>query len=283
MNRRTLVAFAGVAVLGAGFLQGQQTSTSNADPVSSNTGSQAPAGAPSSGTGAKPGPGATPGTDVTVGPDQVRPPSPPPASRSASPSSDSPANTQPAASQRVPNPNAPAAANTAPRIAGTRMSDPDANGPYVVGTLDVLEIRVWNDPKLSGIYTVRPDGIISLPLIGEFKADGMTVPQLTDAVRAKLTTVMNDPEVNIQVAKINSKRIYVFGGVMRPGEMPLYQNMTVLDALSNVGFRDFANTKKIRIMRGNQTFTFNYKDVSKGKHMEENIFLQSGDRIFVPE
>lgn len=163
------------------------------------------------------------------------------------------------------------------------MSDPDANGPYVVGTLDVLEIRVWNDPKLSGIYTVRPDGIISLPLIGEFKADGMTVPQLTDAVRAKLTTVMNDPEVNIQVAKINSKRIYVFGGVMRPGEMPLYQNMTVLDALSNVGFRDFANTKKIRIMRGNQTFTFNYKDVSKGKHMEENIFLQSGDRIFVPE
>jgi len=154
----------------------------------------------------------------------------------------------------------------------------------VVGTLDVLEVRIWNDPKLSGIYTIRPDGILSLPLIGEFPADGYTVPQLTKVITDKLKTEINDPVVNIQVVKINSKRVFVFGGVLRAGEMPLYQNMTVLDALSNVGgFKDFANPKKIRIMRGTQTFLFNYKDVSRGRHMEQNIYLQNGDRIFVPE
>lgn len=160
---------------------------------------------------------------------------------------------------------------------------PVQDRPYVIGALDVLEIRVWNDPKLSGMYNVRPDGMIAFPLIGELKADGFTVPGLTEIVRQKLMAVMNDPNVNIQVAKINSKRIFVFGGVGHPGEMPLVENMTVLDALSNVGFSAFANVKKIVIMRGTQKFTFNYKDAIKGKHMEQNIYLQNGDRIFVPE
>src|SRR5947209_3650522 len=70
---------------------------------------------------------------------------------------------------------------------------------YIVGPLDVLEIRVWNDPKMSGAFGVRPDGVISMPLIGEIKADGLSIPELTRAISDKLSTVMNDPEVNIQI------------------------------------------------------------------------------------
>ncbi len=155
--------------------------------------------------------------------------------------------------------------------------------PYVIGPLDVLDIRVWNDPKLSGIFDVRPDGIISMPLIGELRADGLTVPDLTKLIKEKLSSVMNEPEVNIQPARINSKKIYVLGAVLRTGEMPLVGSMTVLDAISNCGgFKDFARPSKIYVLRKGEKLNFNYKDVSKGKHMEQNILLESGDHIFVP-
>jgi polysaccharide export outer membrane protein len=283
MKVRTLAVFAGVVALSAMPGLGQQTPKSEANSTLSSAGaggagsSNNAGSAPASATA----PGAAP--SVTVGPDQVRPPDAEPHPAATAPAK----NSEPAPSEPVPNPNS----SSGPKQPGGKAAasaknaggPPPPTQPYVVGTLDVLEIRVWNDPKLSGIYTVRPDGIISMPLIGEFPADGLDVPQLTDLVKKKLETVMNDPEVNIQVAKINSKRVFVFGGVLRTGEMPLYQNMTVLDALSNVGFKDFANTKKIRIMRGTQTFLFNYKEASRGKNMDQNIYLQNGDRIFVPE
>lgn len=156
---------------------------------------------------------------------------------------------------------------------------------YVIGALDVLEIKVWNDQKLSGIFDVRPDGMISMPLIGEMKADGLTPAEMTEVVKGKLAaTVMNDPEVNVQVARINSKKYSIFGGCARQGEFPLIGDTTVLDALVNCsGFKDFANPKKIYVLRGTAKLPFNYKDVSQGKHMEQNIYLQNGDRIFVPE
>jgi polysaccharide export outer membrane protein len=281
MKVRTLAVFAGVAALYAAVLQGQQTPSGKANSTLSSNGA---AGAGNS-NGAGSSANATPETpSVTVGPDQVHPAdaAKPPADSTA-PQATSPEKSG-APSEPIPNPNAPAGSTGSPRVTTTpSTSPPEPHTAYVVGTLDVLEVRIWNDPKLSGIYTIRPDGILSLPLVGEFRADGYTVPQLTKVIKDKLGTLINDPEVNIQVVKINSKRVFVFGGVLRPGEMPLYQNMTVLDALSNVGFKDFANPKKIRIMRGTQTFLFNYKDVSRGKHMEENIYLQNGDRIFVPE
>jgi len=174
------------------------------------------------------------------------------------------------------------AAESAPPVS----SAADEEKPYVIGSLDVLEIKVWNDAKLSGIFDVRPDGMISLPLIGEMKADGLTVAELTKLVKAKLAvSVMEDPEVNIQVARINSKKFYIFGGCLRQGEFPLIGATTVLDAFASCGgFKDFANLKKIYILRGpTQRFAFNYKEVSQGKHMEQNIRLQNGDRIFVPE
>jgi polysaccharide export outer membrane protein len=162
----------------------------------------------------------------------------------------------------------------------------DANSTkkaYVIGPLDVLIIKVWNQANLSGPFDVGPDGMISLPLIGQVKADGLTTRQLEEVLTQRLKEFLNSPEVNAQVGKVNSKRFFVYGEVGRPGEFPLVQETTVMDALSNVGgFRDFANTKKIYVLRGTQKFNFNYKDVSKGKNLEQNVLLQNGDRIFVP-
>jgi polysaccharide export outer membrane protein len=163
--------------------------------------------------------------------------------------------------------------------------------PYVIGPLDVLSIKVWGQQNLTSLYAVAAEGTISMPLIGDVVADGLTKDQLKAAISKKLAECCfnNDPEVDVQVEKINSKRYFVYGGVGRAGEFPLVRPTTVMDALSEVGgFRDFANTKKIRIQRmlpnGQTTeLKFNYKDVSKGKNMEQNILLQNGDRIFVPE
>jgi polysaccharide export outer membrane protein len=157
--------------------------------------------------------------------------------------------------------------------------------PYVIGSLDVLSVTVWNDAKLSGFFDVRPDGMISMPLIGEMRADGLSVNELTALITKKLkATVMEDPEVNVQVARVNSKKFYIYGGCQRQGEFPLTGNMTVMDAFANCGgFKDFVNLKKIYILRGTEQIPFNYKDVSHGKHMEQNRQLQNGDRIFVPE
>jgi len=159
----------------------------------------------------------------------------------------------------------------------------DGGAPYLIGALDVLYVRVWGNNNLTGLVDVRPDGMISMPLIGEIKADGTTVGQLREAVRARLEEFLIKPEVDVQVTKVNSKKYYIFGEVGRPGEFSLIGNLTILDALSNAGgFRDFANQKKIYLLRGTQKLFFNYKDVSNGKHMEQNIRLQNGDRIFVP-
>lgn len=177
------------------------------------------------------------------------------------------------------------AAEAAP--AKSTVASPSASQKrYVIGPLDVLYIKVWNQPQLSGPVDVRPDGILSMSLIGEVKADGLTASQLKDAIQTRLSDFLNNPEVDVQVAKVNSKRYFVYGGVGRPGEFPLVETTTVMDALSQVGgFRDFAKQNKITIQRGTQTFHFNYKDFSKGKNMDKNvnIELQNGDRIYVPE
>jgi polysaccharide export outer membrane protein len=155
---------------------------------------------------------------------------------------------------------------------------------YVIGSLDVLYVRVWNNANLTGLVDVRPDGMISMPLIGEVRADGLTVEQFKEALRTRLSTYFaNSPEVDVQVTKINSKKYYIYGEVLHQGEFPLIGQTTVLDALSNAGgFKDFANLKKIYVLRGKQKLMFNYKDVSNGKKIEQNITLENGDRIFVP-
>ena len=154
---------------------------------------------------------------------------------------------------------------------------------YTIGPEDSLYVRVWHEPDLSGTIDVRPDGYISMQLIGEMKVDGMTLSQLSAAITKRLQDFIKNPEVNVQLMRVNSKKYTIQGEVNRPGTYPLTGPVTILEALVNAsGFRDFANTKKIYLLRGSQRFNFNYKQVSKGKNLEQNIQVQNGDEIFVP-
>lgn len=154
---------------------------------------------------------------------------------------------------------------------------------YLVGPEDILMIRVWREPELSSAVQVRPDGKITLALVGEIQAAGNTPEQLKDAIVEKLTEYINKPEVMVSVQSVQSRRYYITGEVNRAGAFPLVVPTRVLEALTNAGgFREFANTKKITILRKGKILKFNYKDVIKGKDMEQNIFIENGDYIVVP-
>jgi polysaccharide export outer membrane protein len=166
-------------------------------------------------------------------------------------------------------------------------SVPSASGvdpkTYKIGAEDVILVRVWREPELSGQFPVRPDGRISLPLVNEVVAEGLTPEQLSDTIAKGLSRYMTQPEVSVAVQQVNSKKYFIIGEVQKPGSYPLTVPTTVLEALVNAGgFRDFANTKKIIIMRKGQRLKFNYKEVIGGKKMEQNIGLESGDQIIVP-
>jgi len=168
--------------------------------------------------------------------------------------------------------------NTKP--VGAAPVDPKA---YIIGAEDVISIRVWREPENSGQFTVRPDGKISVPLIGEVQAAGLTPEKLSASIAEGLEKVMVHPEVTVGVEKVNSKKYYIQGEVNRPGAYPLVIDTTVLEALVNAGgFREFANTKKIVILRGTTRLKFNYKEVTHGKKMEQNVLLKPGDQIIVP-
>ncbi len=160
---------------------------------------------------------------------------------------------------------------------------------YVIGAEDVLRIQVWGEVRLSGDFIVRPDGRISLNLINEIQAAGRTCRELGDdiAEHLKAGEFMRNPSVNVQVVQVRSKKYYINGEVNKPGQYYLVTPTTVLEALNNAGgFRDFANKKKIRILRttgeGMKEFHFDYNSVIKGKKIEENISLIPGDQIIVP-
>ncbi|MCL4522852.1 MAG: polysaccharide export protein [Acidobacteria bacterium] len=169
---------------------------------------------------------------------------------------------------------------TAPKAA---TEDP----AYEIGAEDQLNISVWNEPNVSRTVPVRPDGKISLPLINDVQAAGLTPMQLAMSVTEKLKKFIADPQVTVIVTAINSRRYYIVGEMTRAGAFPLMPNMTVLQALSSAGgFTQFANLKAIyvlRIVEGKSVkFPFNYKEVIKGNHTEQNIFLKPGDTIVVP-
>lgn len=167
--------------------------------------------------------------------------------------------------------------------AGGAMAAPVDPRTYEIGPEDILSIRVWREPELSSGVQVRPDGKITLPLIGEVQAAGLT----PDALKAKLVEAfsefINKPEIVVSLQQVLSRRYYLVGEVNRPGGYPLVVPITVLDALTNAGgFREFANTKKITILRAGKLIKFNYKDVIKGKNMDQNIRVENGDYIVVP-
>jgi polysaccharide export outer membrane protein len=198
--------------------------------------------------------------------------------------------TAPKPAADAPVPAAPAAQTKPPaaKPAAKSAADSPSHKPYVYGALDVVVVKVYNQPNLSGAFPVSSDGLISIPVVGDLKAEGLTSRELRDELTERLKECcINNPEgeVDVQLGRNNSKRFFVYGAVLRGGEFPLDRDdMTVMDVLSSVGgFKDFAKKKKIRILRGTKTFFFNYMDVSKGKHMEQNIVIQNGDRIFVDE
>jgi polysaccharide export outer membrane protein len=159
---------------------------------------------------------------------------------------------------------------------------------YKIGPQDVVRIDVWKEPEVSRSgLPVRPDGKISLPLLNDVQAAGLSPLELSNVISEGLKKFMNNPQVTVTVLDINSRRVYVTGEVSRPGTFPLLPNMTVLQALTTAGaFTQFARTKAIYVLRnegGKQVkYPFNYKDVIKGNHPEQNIELRSGDTIVVP-
>ncbi|HEX3121069.1 MAG TPA: polysaccharide biosynthesis/export family protein [Candidatus Acidoferrum sp.] len=169
----------------------------------------------------------------------------------------------------------------APEVKTT--SDPD----YKIGAQDVVRIDVWKEPEISRTTPVRPDGRISLPLLNDVQAAGLTPTQLAANISEGLKKFITNPQVTVGVNEINSRRVYVTGEVLKPGAFPLQAGMTVLQALtSSGGFTQFAKIKGIYILRtedGKQVkHEFNYKDVVKGKKPELNILVQPGDVIVVP-
>jgi polysaccharide biosynthesis/export protein len=154
---------------------------------------------------------------------------------------------------------------------------------YTLGPDDVIIVRVWREPDLSGTMAVRPDGKITLPLISEVKAAGLTPIQLGDQIKQALSKYVNNPQVIVAVQSVRSKRYYMSGEITRPGAYPLASPVTVFEAVTLAGgFREFAKKKKITIIRGAQRFRFNWNQVVKGKNLEQNIHLQNGDQVIVP-
>jgi polysaccharide biosynthesis/export protein len=158
----------------------------------------------------------------------------------------------------------------------------DSNS-FKVGPTDVLNVRVWHEQELSGPVSVHPDGKITLPLVGDLAVSGMTPVQIEQVIAQALTKYVVKPLVTVTVQEVLSKKYYLDGEVARAGEYPLVAPTTVLEAISKAGgLRDFANEKKIYVLRGDKRIPFNYRDVIHGKHMEQNIPLEPGDHVIVP-
>jgi len=187
--------------------------------------------------------------------------------------------------------------HAAPGAAAAASSNADAdtasiqkphNDTYVIGDDDRLAINVWKEPDLTQTLPVRSDGKISLPLIGDIQAAGRTPHDLELEIAARLRTYMTDPEVTVMVLQINSQKFNILGRVAKPGSYLLSTTTTVLDAIAQAGgFQDFAKQKDVYVLRekpggGEVRIAFNYKDVIRGKHPEENIRLQPGDTVVVP-
>jgi polysaccharide export outer membrane protein len=179
----------------------------------------------------------------------------------------------------------PASPNKGPVPAMPPKSEGSAavSSDYKVGPADVMKINVWSEDKFSGLFTVDQDGNFVYPLVGTLKAGGLTTAEIKDSVEKSLAKYVVKPRVDVIVQEVQSKKYYLNGLVSHPGEYLLAVPTTILQAISKAGgLQDFANEKKIYILRGTTKIPFNYKEVSQGKKMEQNVLLQPGDQVFVP-
>jgi polysaccharide biosynthesis/export protein len=182
----------------------------------------------------------------------------------------------------------PSSQPTIPAVA-TEVSKPAAttDGNYVIGPQDVLDISVWKEPEVSRVVPVRPDGKISLPLLNDVQAAGLTPAVLAAQITESLKKYVTSPQVTVIVTTINSQRVYISGEVVRPGAFPMLPGMTVMQALTSAGgFTPFAKMKSIYVLReegGKRAkYPFNYKQVVNGKNTDQDIQLKAGDTIVVP-
>jgi polysaccharide biosynthesis/export protein len=163
---------------------------------------------------------------------------------------------------------------------------PTVPSDYVIGADDTLHISVWKEPDMTVSLPVRPDGKISIPLLDDVQAAGMTPMELAASIKTKLKKYIEDPRVTVVVTAMNSQRVFVLGEVSHSGPMPLLPGMTVLQALSSAGFTQFSNLKGIYLLRtqdGQETkIPFKYKEAIRGKSPQTNLMLKPGDTIVVP-
>ena len=157
---------------------------------------------------------------------------------------------------------------------------------YVIGASDVLTVTVWNEPTLSGTILVRPDGMITVALIGDVQASGVTPLKLAAQIATRLKKYYNDPNVSVVVGQIHSKVVYLLGEIEKKGPVEMTPGMTLLNAIASAGgLTDYANTKKIYILRGEagkqEKIPVHYKDALNGVS-ECNLILEPGDTIVVP-
>src|SRR4051812_18701614 len=184
-----------------------------------------------------------------------------------------------------------------PAAAGAKVEAPsadkiDTNGvaqaidprSYEIGAEDILKIQVWQSAEFSSVQSVRPDGKISLPLIGDVQAEGLTPNRLKATLTQALKDYVESPDVTIFIQQVNSKSYRVNGYVNRPTKYPLVTPIRVYEAISDAGgFREYANKKEIIIMRGKQRIKFNAKDFEDGKDLDKNIWIENGDIIQVKD
>jgi len=168
-----------------------------------------------------------------------------------------------------------------------RTAAPLVPADYVIGPEDVLSIVFWREKDLSADVVVRPDGKISLPLLKDLQAAGLSPEQLTEALVKAAAKYVSQPNATVMVKEINSRKVFVVGQVAKPGTFALAGDMSVVQLIALAGdVLEYAKSTRITIVRQEagteHRFPFNYKDVLKGKHIAQNIRLKPGDTVIVP-
>ncbi len=176
----------------------------------------------------------------------------------------------------------------APEPEQTTAPEETTEPGFTIGPQDVLGVLVWREPEMTADVIVRADGMITLPLIRDIRAAGLTPDQLADRIQTSLREFITDASVTVAVRQMNSRRVFITGEVAKPGVYPLTSTVTVMQLIAIAGgLSEFAAANSIAILRvedgKTRTFAFAYKDVAKGKKPLQNIVLKPGDTVVVPE
>ena len=184
---------------------------------------------------------------------------------------------------------APAAATQPQKNAPANVKPANVKDDYVIGIADELYVNVWKEPEMTRAVPVRPDGKITVPLVGDIQASGLTTHQLEANLAKQLESYVSSPSVTVTVTGVHSQKFNIVGEVQKPGTYELVgPPSTVLDAIALAGgLKDFAKSKKIYILRVKEDgsrvrLPFDYKQVIKGENLDQNVVLQSRDTIVVP-